>query len=88
MQNWVKQNIVTILVIIVTVLGNYLVSTAMYSYRLGLLEARQDHQDAEIASVQVQVSGLSSDISGIKATINSISETVNYIRNRIDKVSP
>lgn len=87
MQDWIKNNIVSIAVIAVTITGNYLVNTALYGYRLSSLEARQDRQGVSIAAIQVQVTGLSNDVSSMKATINSISDNVNYIRNRIDKVT-
>lgn len=87
MYDWLKSNIITIVVIAVTVGGNYLVNTALYGYRLNAVEDRQDRQGVTIQAMQLQVTALSNDIASIKSKIDGISNNVDYIRNRIDRIT-
>lgn len=75
MQNWLKDNGVSLLIALTTFASTY----AVYGYRLGALEARVDRQGTAISAIQnttvdtqISLAKIQTDIEYIKVQLNKI----------------
>lgn len=83
--DWLKNNGLSIGIAIAGIIATYSINTALYGYRLGTLEDRQDRQGISIQALQTAQALQASQYAELKATLNAVNDNVNYIRTRVDQ---
>lgn len=79
--DWLKNNALALIIAIVGVIASYSVNTALYGYRLGAVEARQDRQGTAIQTLQ-------SGDTETKVALAKIQTSLEYIQAQLARIVP
>lgn len=78
MSDWLKSNAVSIAIALTTLISTY----AVYGYRLGAVEARQDRQGTAITALQTSSNDTNVALARIQTDIEYIKAQLTQIANR------